>query len=388
MTTVEIAGADWLIDGRPTFEGREWRGVRVAGLLLNSRMANGLFDDLNPLTRGLWAYPDTGLWDGERNTRELVATLPDYRARGLVAIGLNLQGAAPGGYYRWDPASVAALLARIEADNPGVSVADVWSGLESPRSQPWDSGAFEPDGGLRPPFVSRAERVIAAADRLGMVVCLGLFYFGQDERLRDEAAVVAALDGACDWLLGLPHENVVVEVNNEADIPLYEHSVLTVDNVHTLIARAKSHRRGARRLLVGTSVSGRRAPTAAIVHESDFALLHGNGLDRPEAVPARVAETRALSTWRGQPVLFNEDDHFDFDRPRNNFAAALAAGAGWGYFDPGAGAGGRTAWGNYRDGYQNPPIDWRISTPRKRAFFAALARVTGSAAHSEKDLDE
>ena len=378
MTALGIAGGDWLVDGRPACEGRVWRGHRIEGLLLNSRMANGLFDDLNPLTCGLWAYPDTGAWDAGRNTDELIAALPAWRAHGLAAIGLNLQGAAPGGYYRWNDAAVRALLEKVRADHPGAGAADVWRGLDSPRSQPWDSGAFDADGRLRPAFAARAERAIAAADALGMAVCLGLFYFGQDERLRDEAAVVAAVDAACDWLLGLPHENVAVEIANEVDIPLYEHPILTVDKVHALVARARGHRRGARRLLAGTSVSGRRAPTGAIVAASDFVLLHGNGLDDPDRIARRVAETRALSAYRGQPVLFNEDDHFDFDKPRNNFTAALAARAGWGYFDPGAGAGGRIAWGNYRDGYQNPPIDWRIGTPRKRAFFAALKEVTGA----------
>ena len=378
MTAVGIAGGDWTVDGCPVYAGRVWRGLRVEGLLLNSRMANGVFDDLNPLTRQLWAYPDTGEWDPERNTEELIAALPDYRVHGLAAIGLNLQGAAPGGYYRRDAGAVAELLERVRVAHPKADAAGVWRDLASSRSQPWDSGAFDPDGSLRPAFAARAGRVIAAADRIGMVVCLGLFYFGQDERLRDEDAVTAALDNACDWLLGLERDNVVVEIANEADIPLYEHPILAVDRVHALVARVGTHRRGARRLLAGTSVSGRRAPTEAIVEASDFILLHGNGLDAPDRIAARVAETRALAAYRGQPVLFNEDDHFDFDRRRNNFTAALRARAGWGYFDPGAGAGGAAAWGNYRDGFQNPPVDWRIGTARKRAFFAALRVATGA----------
>ena len=62
------------------------------------------------------------------------------------------------------------------------------------------------------------------------------------------------------------------------------------------------------------------------------------------------------------PVLFNEDDHFDFDKPRNNMTAAVAERAGWGYFDP--------------EGYQSPPVSWGVDTPRKQAFFAALERLT------------
>ena len=154
MTAVGIAGGDRTVDGRPVHAGRVWRGLRIEGLLLDSRMANGAFDDLTPLTRQLRACPDTGEGDPERNAGE----------------------------------PIAALLGRVRAAHPKADATQVRRGLASPRSQPWDSGAF----------------------------------------------------------------------------------------------------------------------------------------------------------------------------------------------DPGAGAGGRTAWGNYRDGFQNPPIDWRIGTARKRAFFAALGQATGA----------
>ena len=107
-------------------------------------------------------------------------------------------------------------------------------------------------------------------------------------------------------------------------------------------------------------------------------MLHGNGVDDPRRIAAMVDRTRALPAYAGQPILFTEDDHFDFDRPDNNFTAALSRRAGWGYFDPGLGAGGGLSPGNYVDGYQNVPIDWAINTPRKRAFFDLLRQVTGA----------
>ncbi|MCH7643154.1 MAG: hypothetical protein IIC30_07735, partial [Chloroflexi bacterium] len=64
-TRVSIDGEDWLINGEPTYRGRTFRGWRIEGLLLNSRMASGIFDDENPLTRDLWKYPDTGVWDAD-----------------------------------------------------------------------------------------------------------------------------------------------------------------------------------------------------------------------------------------------------------------------------------------------------------------------------------
>ena len=376
-TTVEIDGESWLINGRATYEGRSWHGHTIEGLLLNSRMANGIFDDLNPLTQSLWAYPDTGEWDAGRNTRELIAALPAYRQHGLIAICLNLQGASPFGYYRFDEASIAALLSRIKRAHPEATEDTVWQGLSSTRSQPWETGAFESDGRLRPAFLARATSVIEAADALGMVVCLGLFYFGQDERLADEAAVLAAVDNACTWVLESGFTNVVIEIANEVDIPLYEHAIITAEKVHTLVTRAKNVEHQGRRLMAGTSMSGRRAPTAEIVAASDFVLLHGNHLDDPAQITRRINETRALGTYRGQPILFNEDDHFAFDQAENNFFNALAGRAGWGYFDPGQGAGGRAAFGDYVEGYQNPPINWGINTPRKKEFFETLRAVTG-----------
>ena len=79
------------------------------------------------------------------------------------------------------------------------------------------------------------------------------------------------------------------------------------------------------------------------------------------------------------PIVFNEDDHFDFEQPANNMLAALASYASWGYFDPGQGAGGRGAKGDYVEGYQNVPVNWGINTPRKRAFFDLVREVAGGA---------
>jgi len=377
VTRVAIDGEDWLVDDRPLYEGLTYRGWSIAGLLLNSRMANGLFDDLNPFTRPLWAYPDTGAWDPDRNLRELVAALPAWRAHGLAAVTVNLQGASPLGYYRRSRAPM--VLERVRRARPDATERDVWAGLPGLDSQPWDSGGFEPDGAPRPAWARRAARLIEAASAAGLVVILGLFYFGQDERLRDEAAVLRAVDGACAWVLASGYGNVVIEINNECDVPRYEHAILTPSRVHELITRARLLTHRGRRLLVGTSFAREMLPTEAVVAASDFVLLHGNGIHDPDEIAARVDRVRGLATWRPMPVLYNEDDHFGFDRPWNNFTAALSRRAGWGYFDPGPAAGGGSTFGDYREGFQNPPIDWSLGTPRKRAFFEFLREVTGSA---------
>jgi hypothetical protein len=84
-TQVSIRGEDFYINGQLTYAGRTWNGHRIEGLLLNARLVQGLFDDLNPETTNRWIYPDTGKWDAERNTREFITAMPEWREHGLLA---------------------------------------------------------------------------------------------------------------------------------------------------------------------------------------------------------------------------------------------------------------------------------------------------------------
>jgi hypothetical protein len=147
--------------------------------------------------------------------------------------------------------------------------------------------------------------------------------------------------------------------------------------VHELIAAAREIEHDGRRLLVGTSFRGRGVPTDAVVAASDFLLLHGNGVTDPAFIGEMIAQTRALPSYRPMPIVFNEDDHFDFEASQNNFVVAVAHGASWGYFDPGDGAGGAGARSNYADGYQLVPVNWGINTPRKEGFFRLVAEMAG-----------
>jgi hypothetical protein len=335
-TRVEISEQAFLINDAPTYAGREYRGRRIEGLLLNSRMVQAIFDDLNPTTRGRWAYPDTGVWDADRNVTEFIAALPSYRNAGLLAFTTNLQGGMPSPHTE--------------------------------ERQPWHNSGWTAGGQLRPDYESRLGRVIERADELGMVVILGLFYFGQDERLDDESAVIRAVEHAAGWILDRGFTNVLIEINNECDI-LYDHEILKPHRVHELIERAKRITKDGGRVLVSTSYGGGTIPGEKVVATSDFLLLHGNGVEKPDRIAAMVRETRAVRGCRPMPILFNEDDHYLFDQPKNNMLAAISEYASWGYYDQGT--------SNYRDGYQSPPTNWRINTERKRGFFDFLRQVAG-----------
>lgn len=339
QTIVSIAGEDFHINDRPTYAGRTWRGHRIEGLLMNSRMVQGIFDDRNPATASRWAYPDTGRWDAERNTREFLSAMPEWRRHGLLAFTLNLQGGSPQGYS---------------------------------KEQPWHNSAFEGDGTLRADYAARAERIIGRADELGMAVILGLFYFGQDERLTDEAAVLRATDAATGWILGKGWRHVLIEVNNECNVR-YDHAILQPARVHELIERVKARSApDGRRLLVSTSYGGGTVPRENVVRAADFLLLHGNGVKVPARIAEMVRQTRAVRGYTPKPILFNEDDHFDFEQPMNNFVAAVSEHASWGYFDF------RMKGEAFADGYQSVPVDWMIGSSRKRGFFHLLNEITGA----------
>jgi hypothetical protein len=345
MATVSIANDRFLIDGTPTYPGRSWKGHRIEGRLFNSRMANAIADDENPFTRGSWAYAD-GDWDAERSTREFIANLPAYRAHGLLAVCLNLSGGSPQG-YSWN--------------------------------QPWRICGFTADGTIKPAWAARLESVIKACDQLGMVVVVGLFYGKQSGTFKDEAAVKAAVTNAVDWLLEKKATNVLIEIGNEVDLPnVWAHPIIAAARCHELIELAQ--KRGGGKLLVSTSLIALNAPPSAILATADFLLPHGNGVygpdghfqPSPHGIRLQVARWRAGEGYRGQPIVYNEDDHWEFDKPDNHFVAAVEAGASWGYFDY------RMSRERFEDGFQSLPVDWTISSKRKRAFFGLLKEISGS----------
>ncbi|MCC6294119.1 MAG: hypothetical protein IT164_15820 [Bryobacterales bacterium] len=333
---MSIRGEQFLLNGKPTYAGRTFEGMKIEGLLFNSRMIQGIFDDENPATVSRWRYPDTGAWDAERNTREFIAAMPEWRRHGLLAFTLGLQGGSPQGYS---------------------------------QDQPWRNSAFASGGALKPAYRDRLRRILDRAASLGMTPILNYFYFGQDEHLNGDAAVLRATRETTEWILQRGYRNVLVDVVNEANNRKYEQGLMKAARVHELIRLVQSISSGGRRLLAGSSFNGNTLPTPEVAAASDFVLLHGNGVKDPARITEMVRQVRAMPSWTPKPIVFNEDDHFDFDKPANNMRSATAAYASWGYFDPGA--------SDYSDGYQCPPVRWGLSTERKRAFFTTVKRYTG-----------
>ncbi len=332
-TRIAIKGNQFYINKRITYPGRYWNGHKIEGLLMNSRMVQGIFDDLNPVTRDQFAYLDTKLWDANRNTDEFIRNMQEWYRHGLLAFTLNLQGGSPMGY-----------------GNKG-----------------WINSAFNSKGELREEYIFRLEKILDKADQIGMVVILGYFYFGQDQNLENEQAIKNATDNITTWLLAKKYKNILIEINNEADIQ-YDHEILKPHRVFELMNRIKKMDA---KLLVSTSFAGGKIPTQRVVEASDFILLHGNGVSSSVGINQMVEEVKKIKSYRDQPILFNEDDHFQFDSDSCHFLTAVKSYASWGYFDY------RMKEEGFENGFQSVPVDWSISSDRKKSFFGRLKELTG-----------
>ena len=347
-TELTIEGEQFFINGELTYAGQTWQGHKIEGLLMNARLVQGVFDDLNPETVSRWTYPDTGEWCPDRNTDEFVAAMPEWRRHGLLCAVVNLQGGSPEGYS---------------------------------REQPWHNSAIRSDGSLRPDYLERLEKIIDRADELGMAIMLGVFYFGQDHRLTDEAAVKRAVTNTVDWIADRGYANVLLEIANEHDIR-YGHDIIR-NRPHELVVLAKQRaaERGLK-LPVSCSLGGGRIPSQALVDVSDFILLHGNGVQDPARMVEMVKTVREMAGDNPKPIVNNEDDrpwrgqgnhgaNWGTEGITNNFVACVRNYASWGYFDF------RQRNEEFDEGFQSVPVNWQISSDRKRGFFNLLAEITG-----------
>jgi hypothetical protein len=355
-TIVGIRGSMFTINGQPTYtaaSGFPNADPNLTGTLLNVRAVQAIFDNANAPNGGTKEKPYTsntmgtvsfdypnGRFDPDRNVQEFVDALPEWRKAGLLAFTVNFQGGGPvDGNY----------------------------GEDVPMQPHYNSG-FDPQGNLKPAYAARMRKVIEAADRLGMVAIVGFFYQGSDERIEivegDKYLHTAVIAGI-RFLKSLPHRNVLIEINNETSIRGYSHPLLQPDGIYELVRLAQQE--AGNEFPVSMSWSGGIMPRGSkgdlAMRLVDYVMFHTNGRT-PEQVHEDI---QAQRRWTGyeRPTLINEDGVSTL-----NLHAAVQERVGWGYYDQG--------WGNYREGFQSPPVNWRISTPVKWMFFEQVARLTGS----------
>ena len=97
------------------------------------------------------------------------------------------------------------------------------------------------------------------------------------------------------------------------------------------------------------------------------------GQTNPE-IKNMIMSIKNNPVWKNnpKPILFNEDDHYSFNNITNHLSISIDNHVSWGYFD---GCNSSDA-SNYFNGYQCPPTDWSINTPRKKSFFENVFNYT------------
>ena len=313
-TRITVLNGQWHLNGAITHPGSA-----AEGLLMNVRMVNAIFEDRA-------RHLD---FDAEANTDRFIARIPDYAAQGVNAFTICLQGGMPG-----------------------------YEGAAN--------SAFAPDGSLRDEYLRRAERVIRACDRHGVVVILGLYYQRQSAILRDEAAVRAGVANAARWVHDRGFQNVLLEVANEYPHQGFAHALIRdPQGQASLVKLAQATAPG---LLVSASGYGDGAIHPEVAAAADFLLPHWNST-KVEQIPARIA---ALQKF-GKPIVTNEDDK----RGANAVAAMRASvenGASYGLMLQQH----NQTYPFHFDGAADDPVFYaelrKLTTPREKPAANVIAR--------------
>ena len=344
-TVVGIQGNCFTINGALTYTaqaGYPNASPLLRGRLMMMKSANCIFDDARYPEWGSdktpyfghvsWDYPD-GPWDPERNTREFIAQLPNYKACGLSAIYVNLMGNQPTG--------VAA-------------------------GHPWINCGYTPLGDLKPEYAKRLCAVLDAADELGLAVFVGLSYpivdrnvMVQDSNEQDDLLIQRMISNTVSYLALTGHRNILIEIGNESNQNCYNHRMLMGEGIKQAIAIAKKACRGL--FPVSTSVCYFHDLPVDALADGDFYLLHA-----PHAIPSLAANyIRQVQERLGndKPIILKEDMSVMC------MMEALSLGVGFGLYHQGV--------NNYCEGFQTIPINWKINTVGKWNYFSQLARLSG-----------
>jgi hypothetical protein len=318
-TTITTNGIDFLINGRPTYTEIDGSHESAHGLLFNARFIQGIFDDKADPER--FARYGFDRWDPEDHTDRLIAALPQWYDHGLRAFTVGVQGGGPC----------------FTIDNRTI-----------------DNNPFGSDGTvLDPAYAGRLDRLIRAADAVGMAVIVSYFYASQAERLADGRAVRNAVTTASRFLREGGYTNVIIEVANEMNIPPFrKHPIIQEpEGMSALLDLAREQSGG---MLVGCSGGGGYA-AREVVESSDVVLIHGNGQSRQKYYNL----IRTCREWApDKPIVCNEDS-----QAIGQLGVATETHTSWGYYN------------NMTK--QEPPAYWSI-LPGEDTFFARrMAQIVG-----------
>jgi hypothetical protein len=286
---------------------------------MNARFIQGIFDDAaNPERFARFGQAE---WDPEKNTDDLIAALPKWRDYGLRAFTVGFQGGGPC----------------FTTDNNAI-----------------DNNPFGDDGAnLDPAYAARMDRLIRAADDLGMAVIVSLFYHAQAKRIQDGRGIRNAVITASRFLRDGGYQNVIIEIANEHEVLDFRyHPIICEEEGMALLLDIARRESGG--MPVGCSGGGGTIKRQ-IAQASDVVLIHGNGLSRQHYY-ALVQRARAAAP--GKPIVCNEDS-----QAVGQLQVAFRTQSSWGYYN------------NMTK--QEPPADWGVTRGEDRFFAIRMARGLG-----------
>lgn len=295
-------GASW----KQTYDGGRYRR-KVRGSVAMVRVTQALFAD---------EWLRERRFDPGANTDRLIEQLDFYKRHGVGGIVVSLQGADPG--YASEVNGVAR--------GPSADLGEKSGALVS---------AYRSDGSLKADWMVRLDRLIQAADRRGLIVCLVLFQQDQDEVLYSPQAILEAARNITRHLIERNARNVIVDVADAWDEPegRWDHRRFIPRYVENLIRAAREQFQDADfSLPIGASSGARMMYPISLAQVCDVVLLQGDGRSAAD----KLARARQFKQY-GRPVLMVSDSNGrqatqnELQRERAIAEAYLQGASGWSY---------------------------------------------------------
>ena len=290
-------------DWKETYSEGRYRG-KARGKLMGIRLSEALFDG-------------TGLsgkaFDPDRNTGRVIEALDLYAEYGIRAITVSLQGSRDDG----------SSSATTELGSGAVSMGLV------------QFSAFEPDGALKSGWMARLGRLLQAADRKGMVVCVTYFSHGREEMFDSTGAIVAAARNVTDWLIKNNFRNVVIDVADSWNGAASEwgQGNFIPEYISHLVEDVRERFHGADFALpIGASTDGNMTYPASLAQICDVVLVRGDGRS-PGQKRSRLRELEAnlRPVWMVGDDNGREISEANLLREVTSAAEVFQNGAGWTY---------------------------------------------------------
>lgn len=295
-------GASW----KQTYDGRFYRR-KVRGSLALLRLTQALFAD---------DWLRERKFDPSANTDRLIEQLDFYKQHGVGGIVVSLQGTDPG--YASEVNGVARAPSADLGEKSGALVS-----------------AYQSDGSLKADWIARLDRLIEAANRRGLIVCLVLFQQDQDEVLNSPDAILDAARNITRHLVERNARNVIVDVADAWDEPegRWDHRRFIPRFVENLIRAVRGQFQHADfSLPIGASSGTGMMYPMSLAQVCDVVLLQGDGRSAAD----KLARTRGFKEY-GRPVLMVSDSNGlqatvdELQRESGIAEAYLQEASGWSY---------------------------------------------------------